>query len=116
MTIFFILAVFWPEKGQKKSQNREKKFAAFSLIGKHLHTKFQKISLNGLDFDNFLNFWPKNTKKEKKGQNRKSGFEMNIYLLRIFFVFGKKRLKGQTSQNPKSGSMVILYFLGSIYI
>ena len=41
-------------------------FVEFSCVGKHLHTKFQKMLLNGLNFDAFLHFlsiltvfWPK---------------------------------------------------------
>ena len=56
LNFFSILAVFWPQKGQKR-QKSKKKIVAFSFVGKHLHTKFQKMSSKGLDFANFLHFW-----------------------------------------------------------
>ena len=52
-------------------------FVAFCFVEKHLHTKFQKISLNGLDFANFLHFWSilavflvKNGQKRPKSKKR----------------------------------------------
>ena len=46
------LAVFWPTKRPKLPN-----FVEFSFVEKDLHTEFQKISSNGLDFVNFLHFW-----------------------------------------------------------
>ena len=51
-----ILAVFWPKNGQKRLKSKNNFFAAFSVVGKHLHTKFQKKLLDSLDFANFLHF------------------------------------------------------------
>jgi len=44
------------QKTAKKGRNPKKFFVAFFFVGKHLHTKFQKISSNGLVLANFLNF------------------------------------------------------------
>ena len=49
-----ILAVFWPKIGSKMPKSKNNLFVAFSFVGKRLHTKFQKISSNGLNFGKFL--------------------------------------------------------------
>ena len=68
-----ILAVFLA----KKCQNRKKVFyVAFPILGKHLLTKFQKISTNGLDIANFLHFlsiWLFFNKKDQKRPKSKIG-------------------------------------------
>ena len=51
------LAFFLSKKDQKRLKSKNSFFVAFLFVGKHLHTKFQKISSNGLDFANFLLFW-----------------------------------------------------------
>ena len=59
LPIFFIFGQFWLFFGQKKAQkcqNQKCFFVAFSFVGKHQFTKFQKISSNGLNFANFLHF------------------------------------------------------------
>ena len=78
-----ILAVFWL-KTAKKGRNPKKEFCRIFVVdGKHLYTKFQKISSNSLDFANFLNFWSilavfwlKNDQKmpESKKKNCKTFF------------------------------------------
>ena len=42
---------------KKRPKSKNSFSIEFSYIGKHLHTKFQKISSNGLNFGNFLHFW-----------------------------------------------------------
>ena len=51
-------------------------YVAFPFVGKHLHIKFQKILLNGLDFANFLHFrsifvvfWPIKGPQMLKSEN-----------------------------------------------
>jgi len=51
-----ILAVLWLKNGQKRPKSKKSSFVSFCFVGKH-HTKFQKISTNGLDFANFIHFW-----------------------------------------------------------
>ena len=53
---FFFFAVFW--------------LKSIFFVGKHLHTKFQKLSSNGLDFANFLHFCQFRPFSVKKGQKR----------------------------------------------
>ena len=70
---------FLVNKRQKKRPISKKSFfVAFCFVEKHLHTKFQKISSNGLDFANFLHFWSILAvfwlKNGQKGQNKKKDF------------------------------------------
>ena len=55
-SFFVILAVFWLKNGQKRLKSKKSFFVAFFFVGKNLHTKFQKILSNSLDFANFLHF------------------------------------------------------------
>ena len=47
---------FFGKNGQKRLKSKNNFFVAFSFVGKHLNTKFQKISPNGLGLANFHNF------------------------------------------------------------
>ena len=55
LNFWSILAVF----GKKRPKNAEieKQFFVAFFCERQVHTKFQKISLNGLEFNNFLHFW-----------------------------------------------------------
>ena len=48
---------FFTKKDQKMTKSKMIFFCIIFFVGRHLHTKFQKISSNGLDFANFLHFW-----------------------------------------------------------
>ena len=102
---------FCPTKAKKRLKSTNIFFAAFCSVGKHLHTKFQKISLKSLDFGNFLHFglfWLfLGQKMVKKGWNWKliflqhflllgriyiinfRKFHQTIWILPIFFIFGQ---------------------------
>ena len=83
LAIFFIFGqflLFFGQKMAKKGCNRKIIFLQHFFVGKHIHTKFQKISLNGLDFANFLHFGsiltvfqPKQAKIGQKRQKSKIG-------------------------------------------
>jgi len=47
---------FLAKKDQKRPKSKIAFFVEFSFVEKHLHTKFQKISSNGLDCVHFLHF------------------------------------------------------------
>ena len=70
LPIFFIFGCFLVKKRRKKAEIKKINiFCSIFFVGKHLHTKFQKISSNGLDFANFLcfcQFWPFFVKKRPK--------------------------------------------------
>ena len=51
--LFFYFCCFLVKKRPKKAEIEKKFFCSIFFVGKHLHTKFQKISSNGLDFANF---------------------------------------------------------------
>ena len=62
---------FLVKKRPKKAEIQKKFFCSIFFVGKHLHTKFQKISSNGLDFANFLHFcqfWPFFSQKRQKSK------------------------------------------------
>ena len=103
LPIFFIFRQFWLFFGNKKAtkgRNQNNFFLAFSFDEKHLHTKLQKTSSNGLDFDNFLYFfvnlalfWPKKGQKMPK-------------LKKVFFVefsFIGKHLQTKFQKIPSNG-------------
>jgi len=84
-------------------------FVEFSFVGKHLHTKFQKISSNGLDFANFLIFhlfWlflPK------------SAYVVNFHVLRGIYIPNFKKFHqivpklichGQTDEQTNQGESI----------
>ena len=48
---------FLVKKRPKNAEIQKKFFYSIFFVGKHLHTKFQKISSNGLDFGNFFLFF-----------------------------------------------------------
>ena len=55
---FFVnFGCFLVKKRLKRPKSKKSFFVAFCFVEKHLHTKFQKISSNSLDFANFLHFW-----------------------------------------------------------
>ena len=63
---------FLAKKYPKNAKIENSSFVAFSFVWKHQPIKFQKISSNGLNFANFLQFWsilavflPKKTKNDK---------------------------------------------------
>ena len=67
---------FLARKSQKMPKSKKVFVVEFSFIGKHLHTKFQEILSNGLDFGNFFHFlsifnifWPKKPQKMLKSKN-----------------------------------------------
>ena len=72
----FFLALFCQKKAKKGKKRQKSKIGLsgeYSFTKRHLHTKFQKNSSNGLDFANFLHFWSIFTvflvkKRPKKGQ------------------------------------------------
>ena len=104
-------------------------WSIFVVVGKHLHTKLQKISSNGLDFANFLNFWSilavfwlKNGQKRPKSKKvflqhfvllrsiyiphfRK--FYKTVWIQQILFIFGQK-----TTPKYKKMFFVAFYFVG----
>ena len=53
VTSGFLLA----KKAPKMPKSKNSLFVAFSFVGRHLLTKFQKISLIDLNFANFLHLW-----------------------------------------------------------
>ena len=67
---------FFAKKVQIRPKSKTSFFAEFYFVGKHLHTKFQKILSNYFDFANFLHLWsifavfckkrPKNVEIEKQ--------------------------------------------------
>ena len=106
--LFFFLAVFWLKNGQKMPKSK-KSFLYHFFVGNHLHTKFQKILSNSLDFANFLHFWsilavfwlkkgqkrPKSKKKffvaffcwEASTYQISEIFHQTVWILPIFFIF-----------------------------
>ena len=121
------------------SKLRNGLFVAFSFVGKHLNTKFQKISSNSLDFANFLPFWSILSvfwlKNGKKGRNPKKvflkyfvllrsiymqnfrKFYQTVWILAIFFIFGKFWLvfgqkMAKKGWNRKIVFVVTFYFVG----
>jgi hypothetical protein len=69
----------------RKSKNSF--FIEFSFVGKHLHTKFQKILSNGLDSANFLHFLSIFAVfLAKKCENRKIVFLLNFLLLGSIYI------------------------------
>ena len=88
-TIFFhfwsTLAVFWLFFNQKRPKSKKSFFVAFCFVTKHLYNKFLKMSSNGLDFANFLNFWSiLAVFWPKKGQNRQN--LLNFLLLGSIYI------------------------------
>ena len=103
LAIFFIFGiVLILAKKSRKCPNWKLWFLLSNLfVWKHLPTKFQKISLNGLNFNSFKLFL---AKKAKKCQNKKLGFcwilfcwrnyipnlrkfNLTVWILTIFFIF-----------------------------
>ena len=86
----FFFGCFLVKKRPKKAEIQKKKFCSLFFVGKHLHTKFQTTSSNGLDFASFLNF-------------------LSILAV-IWLITTKKRPKS------KKNDLVAFFLLGSIYI
>ena len=55
-SFWLFFGCFLIEKRPKKAEIQKKFFYSIFFVGKHLHTKFQKTSSNGLDFGNFIFF------------------------------------------------------------
>ena len=67
---YFFSALFCPFR-PKKAKSKIGLCFEFSFTKRHLHTKFQKISSNGLDFGNFFFFavfWLKNGQKRRESK------------------------------------------------
>jgi len=82
-------------------------FVAFCFVEKHLYTKFQKISSNGLDFANFLHFrsilavfWLKNGQKRR---NPKRFF--------VAFIFVGKQLHTKIQKISSNGLEFAVFFI-----
>ena len=56
-SFLFNFGCFLVKKRPKKAKIQTKFFVAFCFVEKHLHTNFQKILSNGLDFGNFSFFF-----------------------------------------------------------
>ena len=72
----FFFDYFLVKKRPKKTKIQKKLFCSNYFVGKHLHTKFQKISSNGLDFANFFIFFGcfLVKKRPKRPKSKKSFF------------------------------------------
>ena len=96
------------KKRPKKAEIQKKFFySIFVVVGKHLHTKFQKISSNSLDFANFLHFWSILAvfwlKTAKKAEIQK------IIILQHFFI--GKHLHTKFQKISSNGWILPIFFI-----
>ena len=80
----------FPKNDQKITKQKKAFFVAFSFVGKHLLTIFQKITSTVWILPNFfifcqfwLFFWPRNA---KKGRNRTIVFPQHLFLLGNIYI------------------------------